>query len=198
AASIAFPAAVFTFAAAPAIVGTLLGAQWSEAAPILRALAPCGLMMSLNAGTAWAYQSLGHTRRQLQWTIVGSGVAIAAIVAGLPWGALGVAIGLSTARVVMRPFGVLYCFRGTFLTSRDLVEPSWRPASAAIAAGIAAYLADPTQLSAPLRLVAQMSVFALVALVAMASIPGGLARLRASRAIIASLRAPRMEATHAA
>ncbi|MCE2881075.1 MAG: lipopolysaccharide biosynthesis protein [Planctomycetaceae bacterium] len=197
AASIAFPAAVFTFAAAPAIVGTLLGAQWSDAAPILRALAPCGLMMSLNAGTAWAYQSLGHTRRQLQWTILGSSVAIVAIVCGLPWGALGVAIGLSAARVAMRPFGVLYCFRGTFLSSRDLIEPSWRPACAAVVAGAAAYIVDPTQLSAPLRLCVQMSVFVFVALASMALIPGGLARLRASRAIVASLRAPRTEATHA-
>lgn len=197
AASVAFPAAVFTFAAAPAIVGTLLGPQWSECAPILRALAPCGLMMSLNASTAWAYQSLGHTHRQLRWTVLGSAVAIAAIAAGLPWGAIGVALALSTARVAMRPFGVMYCFRGTFLGTRDLIEPSWRPALAAIAAGAAAYFADPAQLSAPMRLAAQAGVFAVAAVAAMALIPGGLARLRASRALVASLRTARREAADA-
>ncbi|NCF40782.1 MAG: oligosaccharide flippase family protein, partial [Planctomycetia bacterium] len=52
-ASLAFPLAVFTGVAAPAMVGTLLGPDWSESVPLLRALTPAGLMVSLNVATGW-------------------------------------------------------------------------------------------------------------------------------------------------
>ncbi len=200
-ASVAFPIAVFTAAAAPALVGVLLGPAWSDAAPLLRALAPCGLMLSLNVGTGWVYQSLGRSERQLRWTLFGSGVSVAAIVAGLQWGALGVAIALSCARLALRPFGVAYCFRGTFLTPRDLLAGTWRAACAATAAGIAAWLADPADAPVAWRLTTQAVVFAVVALAAMASLPGGIARLLQARSLlraaVAPAQRPRAEAPHA-
>lgn len=183
-ASVAFPIAVFTAAAAPAIVATVLGPAWTESAPLLRALAPCGLMLSLNIGTGWVYQSLGQTGRQLRWTLFGSSIAVAAIVAGLPWGALGVAIALSCTRVALRPFGVAYCFRGTFLTPRDLLDGAWRAALAALAGGVAAWLADPASLPAPARLGVQLAMFLSAGLAAMALLPGGLGRLARARSLV--------------
>jgi PST family polysaccharide transporter len=189
-ASVAFPIAVFTAAAAPAIVGVLLGPAWSDAAPILRALAPCGLMLSLNVGTGWVYQSLGRGDRQLRWTLFGSAVALAAIVAGLRWGVLGVAIALSCARVGLRPFGVAYCFHGTFLAPRDLLAGTWRPALAASCAGMAAWLFDPSASGAALRLSVQLAVFLVTGLAAMALLPGGLARIVGARRFLKSALQP--------
>ena len=54
------------------MVGTLLGPDWSESVPLLRALTPAGLMVSLNVATGWVYLSLGRTDRQLRWRLVGS------------------------------------------------------------------------------------------------------------------------------
>lgn len=200
-ASVAFPIAVFTAAAAPAIIGVLLGPAWSEAAPLLRALAPCGLMLSLNVGTGWVYQSLGRSERQLRWTLLGSAVAIGAIVVGLQWGALGVAIALSCARVALRPFGVAYCFRGTFLAPGDLLAGTWRAASAATVGGIAAWLVDPIDAPAAWRLVSQSAVFAATAIASMALLPGGIGRLVQARRLLRSTMAaaprPPQEAPHA-
>ena len=77
-ASLAFPLAVFTGVAAPAMVGTLLGPDWSESVPLLRALAPAGLIVSMNVATGWVYLSLGRTDRQLRWRLIGSAAA-------MPW-----------------------------------------------------------------------------------------------------------------
>lgn len=187
-AALAFSLAVFTAAAAPAMVATLLGPHWEGVVPILRALAPCGLLVALNAGTAWVYQSLGRSDRQFRWSLLGTAVSIAAIFAGLPFGVLGVAIALSTARVLLRPFAVMYCFRGTFLSQRDLFESAWRPAVAAGIAGVATWLLDPTQLMAPMRLSIQGATFLTTGVMAIALIPGGFARLQRSRAILTSLR----------
>lgn len=191
-ASVAFPIAVFSAAAAPAIIETVLGPTWLEAAPLLRALAPTGLMVSLNIGTAWAYQSLGRSGRQLRWSIFGTAITTTAIAFGLPWGALGVAIAVSIVRVALRPFAVAYCFRGTFLRPSDLFESAWRPATAALLAGIASFAVEYKfsihALPAPVMLVSQGAVFLAVGFAAIAILPGGFARLMAARRTIAAIR----------
>ena len=187
-ASLAFPLAVFTGVAAPAMVGTILGPDWSESTPLLRALAPAGLMVSLNVATGWVYLSLGRTDRQLRWRLLGSSVAVAGMFAGLPWGAIGVAIGLSSARVVMRLPAVLYCFHGTPLVLRDLGSVVWRTTIASSIAGTVAWLIDPEAIAAGLRLIVQASVFLATWFAIMAILPGGTARLKAGVALVRGLR----------
>lgn len=192
-ASLAFPLAVFTGIAAPAMVGTLLGPDWSESVPLLRALTPAGLMVSLNVATGWVYLSLGRTDRQLRWRLVGSAAAITGMVGGLPWGALGVAIGLSTSRVVMRLPAVVYCFRGTPLRLSDVGEVIWRPVLASLAAGVVAWWLDPTTLADGFRLLVQLAVFAVTWLACMLVIPGGVGRVREGVRLVRGLRRGEIE-----
>ncbi len=187
-ASLAFPLAVFTGVAAPAMVGTLLGPDWSESVPLLRALTPAGLMVSLNVATGWVYLSLGRTDRQLRWRLVGSLAAITGMVAGLPWGALGVAIGLSTARVVMRLPAVIYCFRGTPLHLLDVGEVIWRPVLASVAAGVVTWWLDPAGMVDGFRLLIQFTIFLAAWLTGMLAIPGGVGRLREGVRLVRGLR----------
>lgn len=187
-ASVAFPLAVFIGVAAPAFVGTVLGPAWAESVPILRALSPVGLMVSLNVATGWVYISLGRTDRQLRWRILGSCAAILGMVAGLPWGAIGVALGLSCARVVMRLPAVLYCFHGTPLRLRDLGSVVWRTCIASAVAGPSAWSLEGLELAAPLVLLLQAGVFAAVWCGIMLLIPGGRARIKAGAALVRSVR----------
>ena len=187
-ASLAFPLAVFTGIAAPAMVGTLLGPDWSESVPLLRALTPAGLMVSLNVATGWVYLSLGRTDRQLRWRLVGSLAAITGMVAGLPWGALGVAIGLSSARVVMRIPAMIYCFHGTPLRLLDVGEVIWRSVLASVAGGLAAWCFDPDMLADGFRLLSQFGIFAVTWLIGMVVIPGGIGRLQAGVGLVRGLR----------
>lgn len=185
----AFPLAVFTGVAAPAMVGTLLGPDWAESVPLLRALAPAGLMVSLNVATGWVYLSLGRTDRQLRWRMIGSAAAVFGMVSGLPWGALGVALGLSASRVVMRLPAVLYCFRGTPLRLGDVGGVIWRTTIASAVAGVVTWLSDPTSLLVGLRLLVQVVIFTATWGGAMLAIPGGLARLKAGWRLVQGLRA---------
>lgn len=182
--SFAFPLAAFMAAAAPAIVETVLGKEWSGATPILRALAPTGLMIALNGGIVWTYQSLGHTRRMLAWACFASTLLVVAAIVGISWGPVGVAIATSAARVAIRPLAVAWCFRGTPLRTRDLVEPTWRPAVAALAAGAATYALDPVELDPVLRLLAQMGIFAATGALVLAAIPGGIRHLMQLRTLL--------------
>jgi len=187
-ASLAFPLAVFTGVAAPAMVPAVLGPDWGASIPLLRALSPAGLMVSLNVATGWVYLSLGRTDRQLRWRLIGSSAAVIGMVSGLPWGALGVAIGLSTARVVMRIPAVLYCFHGTALSIRDIESAAWRPIVASVVAGVAIWFLDPTTTAPVLRLATQAAVFAGFWLIVMSILPGGVGRLAAAVTLLRSLR----------
>lgn len=187
-ASLAFPLAVFTAVAAPAMVLSVLGPDWHESIPLLRALSPAGLMVSLNVATGWVYLSLGRTDRQLRWRLVGAAAAVLGMTIGLQWGALGLALGLSTARVVMRLPAVLYCFHGTPLTLADIEAPAWRPMLASACAGVPAFLLDPVGSSPVARLGVQVAIFAAAWFVVMACLPGGAGRLRAGVDLMRSLR----------
>ena len=187
-ASLAFPLAVFTGVAAPAMVGILLGPDWSESVPLLRALTPAGLIVSMNVATGWVYLSLGRTDRQLRWRLVGSAAAIAGMVVGLQWGALGVAIGLSSARVVMRIPAMIYCFHGTPLRLLDVGEVIWRSVLASVAGGLAAWCFDPETLADGFRLLIQFGIFAVTWLIGMVVIPGGIGRLQAGVGLVRGLR----------
>ena len=188
-ASLAFPLAVFTGVAAPAMVLTILGPDWGESIDLLRALSPAGLMVSLNVATGWVYLSLGRTDRQLRWRILGSSAAVIGMIAGLSWGgAIGLAIGLSTARVVMRVPAVLYCFHGTPLVIGDMASVIWRTAVASAVAGVATWWADPVEWPAFGRLAVQAVVFASIWIGVMMVIPGGLSRLRAGLGLLRDLR----------
>jgi O-antigen/teichoic acid export membrane protein len=177
--SVAFPIAVFSAVAAPAIVGTLLGPAWSESAVLLRWLSPAGLLLALNVAIGWTYTSLGRTGRQLRWTVVASTVTIVGIVAGLPWGAVGVAIGLSGSRLLLRIPSLLYCYHGTFLRLGDLWPVTWPPALAASLAGAVAFAVDPSESVMPLRLAVQAMSFAIAYLTLFRILPGGRGRFLA-------------------
>lgn len=179
--SMSFPIAVFSAVAAPAIVGTLLGPNWSESATLLRLLAPCGLLVALNVSITWVYSSLGRTGQQLRWMMFSVPVVITGICAGLPWGAVGVAIGLSAARILLRIPSLRYAYRGTPLRVRDLGAITWPPALAAMAAGLVALLADPYGWAMPLRLTAQAVTFGVAYAGLFRLLPGGRERFGAIR-----------------
>ena len=190
-ASISFPIAVFLGVAAPAIVATLYGPAWSESATLLRLLAPCGLLLSLNGSIGWAFTSLGRTGRQVRWTVIASAVSIAGIVAGLPWGAAGVAVGLSAARILLRIPSLIYCYRGTFLRLDDLWRVTWPPVLASTMGGVLAFLVDPVEAPAAMRLAIQLAVFLPAYAIALRWLPGGRDRFAGFRTELAGWRRPR-------
>jgi O-antigen/teichoic acid export membrane protein len=140
--AVAVPLAVFGYLVPDRVVLGVLGSQWDPAVPVFRALAPAVLMTSLLWAASWAYESLGHTARQLRWSIVETAITIAALAVGVFRGVVGVAIAYSSALVVLRPLALAYCYRGTPLRTRDLPGVLALPGTAAVVAGASVWLLE--------------------------------------------------------
>lgn len=182
-AAVTFPTSIFLLVAAPAAVTTMYGPQWAESAMLLQALSIGGVFISLNGTVAWIYQSLGRSRRQLVWGIIANALIVAGIFYGLRYGALGVAVAISLVRAALWPISLMVCYRDTFLKLGETVDAMWRPMVASIFGGVAAWLADPVEWYAPLRLLTQAGVFGAVGFGGLCLLPGGLALIAQVRTL---------------
>jgi O-antigen/teichoic acid export membrane protein len=190
----AMPIVAFLFVAAEKAVLVFLGGQWIEAVPIFRALGPAAFIGTFNVATGWVYVSLGATRRQFHWGLFSTAVTVLAYFVGLPWGPIGVAAGFSASLVVLRVPSILYCFRGTHLTLKDLGTALWRPAFSSIAAGALLYLFSRVAgISAPLAISLGLDfvVYAAFYILVWLGLPGGRASLAAMAAVARDLKTSR-------
>ncbi len=95
------PAVIWAAMVAPVLVPLLLGQAWVAAAPIVAALALATAFAPLSIGASWLFVSQGRTGEQLRFAGLKAGLAIAALLAGLPWGALGVARSAAIAALLV-------------------------------------------------------------------------------------------------
>jgi O-antigen/teichoic acid export membrane protein len=120
------------------IVRVALGAKWSEAAPILRVLAPTILIFALINPLGWLLYSTGRIARSLKLAMIIASLVVTADIAGLPHGAKGVAFGYSAAMVLWALPHIIWCIHGTGLSLRDIFSAFSRPLLSVIVAALAA------------------------------------------------------------
>jgi PST family polysaccharide transporter len=71
---------------------TLLGGeQWRETGVIFALLSPAAFFQPVVSTVGWVYVSLDQTRRMRNWGVVFAVILTLGVIAGLPWGARGVA-----------------------------------------------------------------------------------------------------------
>jgi O-antigen/teichoic acid export membrane protein len=73
------------------VVLVVLGPQWTQAGRIFAALGVAALIQPIANTTGWLFISQARTHDMFRYGLVASTIIVAAIIAGLPWGALGVA-----------------------------------------------------------------------------------------------------------
>ncbi len=83
------------------IIRVFFGPNWSGAAPVFRLLAPTIIAFALMNPFGWFLQATGLATRSLKIAVVLVPVVIFGYVAGLPYGAAGVAIGFSAVAVAL-------------------------------------------------------------------------------------------------
>lgn len=88
---ITMPGVVFMIVTADWLVVFLLGQQWYETSHIFMLLGIAALIQPVSKTTVWLFLTQARSREMLRWGIIGGIISIISIVAGLPWGALGVA-----------------------------------------------------------------------------------------------------------
>jgi PST family polysaccharide transporter len=105
------------------LVTLLLGRQWDGVAPIFFWLCLGSLASPLYSSTFWLFTTQGQTRRQVVYVTVTSAISVAAFIAGLPWGPVGVAAGAGLSFLLIST--PLVCWGATkdgMVRPADLVE----------------------------------------------------------------------------
>lgn len=183
-AAFGMPLVAFLFVAADQVVLAVLGPQWTATVPIFRALAPAAFLGTFNVATGWVFISLGQTDRQFRWGILSSILTVAAFFVGLPWGALGIAVGLSTVRCLWRWPTIVYCFRNAPLEPSDLLRVLAPPALASWIAACVLFALDLSvgpSLPLPVALALDVVVYGTAYLLTLGLFAGGRDILRQSR-----------------
>jgi PST family polysaccharide transporter len=99
---VTMPGIALMIATSDWLVRVMLGPQWVDTGRIFAVLGVVGLLEPVSLSIGWLLISQGRTRRVFQWGIIDSTLSLASIVAGLAWGALGVAISYSLVGFFLR------------------------------------------------------------------------------------------------
>jgi PST family polysaccharide transporter len=98
---VSMPAAALLIAAPDWTVAVLLGSQWAGAAGIVMWLGVAALYQPATNTTNWLFVTQDRTGELVRWSIAGSALRIAAVVAGLPYGAEAVAAAFAVSGLVL-------------------------------------------------------------------------------------------------
>jgi PST family polysaccharide transporter len=186
------PAIAFLFVEARVVVLVLLGDQWLDAVPYVRLMCVAAFAGSLRHVTTWLYLSRGETRRQLRWALFfQTPIQIAAVIAGVRWGAFGVAAGFTAANVLLALPAVAWCLRVTPISMRAYGAMVWRPVVSALVAALALALAAPRLVAGLAPVVAlpvALLLYGIACVAVWLALPGGLAAARELFVMVTALR----------
>jgi PST family polysaccharide transporter len=105
------PAITLMLATSDWLVRIILGPQWGYTAKIFVFMGIAGLFQPVVATGGWLLVSQGRVRDMLRWSLINAPISVLSIVAGLPWGVVGVAAAWSFGRVLIAN-PLLYWFVG--------------------------------------------------------------------------------------
>jgi O-antigen/teichoic acid export membrane protein len=105
------PAVMLMLATSDWLVQIILGPQWSDTAKIFTFMGIAGLFQPVASTGGWLLVSQGRVRDMLRWSLINAPISILSIVAGLPWGVVGVAASFSFVRILIAN-PLLYWFVG--------------------------------------------------------------------------------------
>jgi len=108
---ITMPAVMLMLATADWLVLIILGPQWGATAKIFIFMGVAGLFQPVAATGGWLLVSQGRVRDMLRWALINAPISILSLLAGLPWGAVGVAASFSLGRILIA-FPLLFWFVG--------------------------------------------------------------------------------------
>ena len=136
------PVIAFLFVKADVIVWILLGSRWQGVVPTFLALAPAAMSEVILSSVNWIAVSYGQTARLLQCRIVQTLFTIAAVLIGIRWGTLGVALAISISRIILLLPSIVFCCAPTPVKWKKLATAFLYPTLASVVAAIAVHVAD--------------------------------------------------------
>jgi PST family polysaccharide transporter len=138
-ACITMPLTAFLFGNSESVIELVLGKQWLESSPIFSVLAIAAFTQPVTGMSGSLLLSLGQSRRYFQCGLFNAVILSACFVAGLPWGALGVATAYAIGNYIILYPWLTRAFKNTPVTLGQFTKICLPPAlssAAAIAASM--------------------------------------------------------------
>ncbi len=134
------PGFVWAAAMSGILVPSVLGQVWTGAVPIVSWLALSAIPAPIIMSTYWVFVSQGRSREQLRNGMVRTAVGMAAVLAGLPWGPIGVAISAACSAPLMGGIAVWGVTRQGPVTVSGLARATYPVLAGAAGAGALLHL----------------------------------------------------------
>jgi O-antigen/teichoic acid export membrane protein len=176
-AMITMPGVVFMIATSDWLVLFLLGPQWIETGRIFMLLGIAAIIQPVSRTCWWLFATQGRVREMFHWSLIGGVIAIASILAGLPWGAVGVAASYAiTDLCLYTPLLFWFAGRTGAIRTGDFYR-TIAPSACASLCALAVLLVSRQWLAlihpAILRLGIAFALTAIVSLLVFAALPAG-------------------------
>lgn len=113
-------------------VPVVLGEQWRPAIPVIQILAAVGIVQSLQALNGSILQARDRTRQLLHYTLIYTAITIAAFVAGVSFGIVGVALALAIASCFLEPYYAVITARAMDMPVWAIARNLWGPTQASL------------------------------------------------------------------
>lgn len=101
-AMVTMPPAALAAVTADWVVGLLFGSQWHEAAPFVASFSVAAVTLPATLAVALLYLSQNRSADMLRAGLADTGAVAVAVLAGLPFGAVGIAVAYAVANLVLR------------------------------------------------------------------------------------------------
>jgi O-antigen/teichoic acid export membrane protein len=141
--SIALPITAACALFAEDIILVFLGPKWHDVTGIFRLLSPTILAFSLVNPFGWLLFAIGRVGRSLKIALLIAPVTLLAFALGIGYGPQGVAVGFSTAMLVLVAPIILWAKHDTKITSRDVVWAVAHPTGSVLIGAALAILLWP-------------------------------------------------------
>lgn len=187
-AMVTMPGVIFMIATSDWLVLFLLGPQWRDTGRIFMLLGVAAMIQPVTRTALWLFTTQGRARELFKWGLISSGIGMVSIVAGLRWGAVGVAAAFAvTDLCVTTPLLFWYVGRRGPVRATDFYV-TIAPAFCASICSLAALLICRPWLEALPSLFARLtiafSIAAVVSLLIFAALPAGRLALRSFKEML--------------
>lgn len=120
--TLTMPVVLLLLILATEIIELVLGPQWREVAVIFQLLGLSAFVQPITNTSGWLYISRGRSDWMFKWGVFASSFLVLSFFVGLPYGARGVALSYSVAKLVQTWPCMYYATRNTLITMLDLVQ----------------------------------------------------------------------------
>jgi PST family polysaccharide transporter len=141
------PAAAILSVTAEDLTVLLLGEKWRPAGLLLSIIAFRGIFQVIEGSQGWLHLSIGRADRWRNWGIISLVVQVMAVLAGLPFGLLGVAVAVVMASLLLAVPSISYAGRPIGIGGAFVIRTVGHQLIGAISAAAAGWLLQTTALT---------------------------------------------------